>query len=157
MNKRKRSPQAGFGLIETMFSMALLITIMTAAFLFLDQVMARFQMARDHYVATTICQGRVERARAIPYSDLSLMIEDKQLVDDFGSSLPAGRFRRTTQIELDTPSPGLTTMLVRTDICCCSRWGWRKMYHPLNRGPYVCRFELSHEQMQFLFTDLKGD
>ena len=48
MNKRKRSPQAGFGLIETMFSMALLITIMTAAFLFLDQVMARFQMARDH-------------------------------------------------------------------------------------------------------------
>jgi hypothetical protein len=140
-----------------MFAMALLITILAAGLLFLDQVMSRFQVSRDHYVAMTICQGRIERARAIPFSDLPLMAEDRRIVDDFGSPAPGGRFRRTTRVRPDTPSAGLTTFEVRTEICCCSRWGWRKIYHPLNRGPYVCRFAGSHEQMAFLFTDLKGD
>lgn len=149
---------SGLGVLELLFAMALLITVMTAAFLFLDQVMARFQMARDHYVATTICQGRIERARAIPYADLTLLQEEQQLVDDFGNpASPGGRFRRTTTILRDTPAAGLTTMGVRTDICICSRWGWRTKYHPLKRGSYVCRFAGSHEQMQYLFTNLRGD
>ena len=155
-DEREWCRQKGIGLIELMFAMALLVTVMTAAMLFLDQVMSRFQMARDHYVATTVCQGRIERARAIPYSDLYLMDEDRQLVDDFGNPAPNGRFRRTTKVRVDTPSEGLTTMHVRTDICICSRWGWRKLYHPLNRGAYVCRFEKDHEQMRFLLTDLGG-
>ena len=71
--------------------MALLITVVTAALLFMDQIMSRFQAARDHYVATTICQGRIERARAIPYADLHLMAEDRQLVDDHGNAAPNGR------------------------------------------------------------------
>ena len=136
--------------------MALLITVVTAALLFMDQIMSRFQAARDHYVATTICQGRIERARAIPYADLHLMAEDRQLVDDHGNAAPNGRFRRTTVVQTDTPSAGLTMMQVRTEICICSRWGWRKLYHPLNRGAYVCRFEKDHEQMRFLLTDLGG-
>ena len=154
---RKRAGRDGIGLVEIMFAMALLITVVTAALLFLDQVMSRFQAARDHYVATTICQGRIERARAIPYADLLLMAEERQLVDDQGNAAPSGRFRRTTVVQANTPSAGLTMMQVQTEICCCSRWGWRKIYHPLNRGPYVCRFAGSHEQMAFLFTDLKGD
>ena len=156
--QRQRTGRDGIGIVEIMFAMALLLTVMTAALLFLDQIMSRFQTARDHYVAITVCQGRIERARAIPYSDLPLMAEDKQLVDDFGNPAPDGRFRRTTTVDVDTPSEGMTTMLVKTEICVCSRWGWRKRYHPLNRGPYVCRFEEENrEQAQFMFTNLRGD
>jgi hypothetical protein len=146
------------GLLELLFAMTLLITSIAAAFLFLDHVMSRFQTARDHYVATTICQGRIERARAIPFADLNLLREDQQLVDDFGNpASPGGRFRRTTTVLTDTPAAGLTTMQVRTDICICSRWGWRTKYHPLKHGSYVCRFTGEQEQMQYLFTNLKGD
>lgn len=154
--RRKRAGRDGIGLVEIMFAMALLITVVTAALLFMDQIMSRFQAARDHYVATTICQGRIERARAIPYADLHLMAEDRQLVDDHGNAAPDGRFRRTTVVQTDTPSAGLTMTQVQTEICICSRWGWRKLYHPLNRGPYVCRFAGDQEQMRFLFTDLGG-
>ncbi len=155
---RHGNRRSGFGLIELMFSMALLITVMVAAFLFLDHLMSRFQMARDHYVATTICQGRIERARAAPYSDLPLLAEEEQLVDDFGNSAsPNGRFRRTTVVLADDPEPGLTTMRVRTDICSCSRLGWRTMFHPIRSGPHICHFGDDNEKMSFLFTDLESE
>ena len=64
--QRQRTGRDGIGIVEIMFAMALLLTVMTAALLFLDQIMSRFQTARDHYVAITVCQGRIERARAIP-------------------------------------------------------------------------------------------
>ena len=44
-------------------------------------------------------------------------------------------------------------MTVRTDICICSHWGWRKMYHPIKTGTRLCRFTDEHEQMKFLFTE----
>lgn len=145
------------GLIELLFAMALLVAVMAAALPFVDQLMSRFQMARDHYVATTICQGRIERARGVPYSDLPLLAEDAQLVDDFGTpASPGGRFRRTTTVLTDDPADGLTTMLVRTDICSCSRLGWRTRLHPIKSGGHVCQFGGTHETMRFLFTDL-GD
>lgn len=155
---RRRPGKSGMGVLELLFAMAILIMTMVAALLFLDQVMARFQMARDHYVATTICQGRIERARAIPYSDLPLLTEEHQLIDDFGNpATPDGRFRRTTSVATDNPEAGLTTMQVRTDICSCSRLGWRTKLHPLKSGTHACGFTGAHEKMTFLFTDLKGE
>ncbi|HNX36109.1 MAG TPA: type II secretion system protein [Kiritimatiellia bacterium] len=151
MNKTR---QQGMTVAELMVSMALLLIIMMAALPLVDQMIARFQMARDHYVATTICQGRIERARASPYLDLGLLAEKGLLVDDFGNpSSPGGRFRRSTVVLKDTPAEGLTTMTVRTDICICSRWGWRKVFHPIKTGSYLCRFTDEHEKMTFLFTD----
>lgn len=144
----------GMTVLELMVSMALLITIMTAAFPMVDQMLSRFQMARDHYVAASLCQARIERARGTPYSDLTLYCEANAQVDDFGNaSVPGGRFRRTTQVQVDTPVAGMTTLTVRTDICICSRWGWRKILHPLASAKYTCRFTEEHEQMVFLYTD----
>ncbi|MDX9862689.1 MAG: hypothetical protein RBS99_17415 [Rhodospirillales bacterium] len=138
--------------------MALLIAVMAAALPFADQLISRFQMARDHYVATTICQGRIERARAVPYSDLPLLAEDKQLVDDFGApASPGGRFRRTTTVLSDDPDTGLTTLLVDTEICSCSKLGWRTRLHPIRSGKNPCAFAGAHETMRFLFTELAGD
>jgi len=150
----KKTGQRGMTVVELMIAMGLLAVIMSAALPLVDHMMCRFQMARDHYVATTICQGRIERARAVPYSDLGLLAESGLLVDDFGNPCsPGGRFRRTTVVQPDTPVAGLTTMSVRTDICICSRWGWRKVFHPIRTGTRVCRFTEEHEEMKFLFTE----
>lgn len=140
----------GFTMLELMVSVCILLVVFVSAFPLVDQMMSRFQMARDHYVAATICQARIERARAVPYSDLPLYAETDTLVDDFGNlSSPNGRFRRTTLVATNTPSAGLTQMIVRTDICICSRWGWRSHLHPLSN----CRFADDQETMRFLFTE----
>jgi prepilin-type N-terminal cleavage/methylation domain-containing protein len=153
MNSFRRT---GMTLLELLVALGIFAVIMTAAFPLVDQMMARFQMARDHYVAASICQARIERARAAPYSDLSLMVEGGQRVDDYGNvSEPDGRFRRTTALTVDSPVAGMTTMTVRTDICICSRWGWRKHLHPLRSDKWVCRFTDEHEEMIFLFTEYK--
>ena len=146
--------QRGMTVVELMVAMALLVMILAAAFPLVEQMMSRFQMARDHYVAASLCQGRIERARGVPYSNLELFRETDTQVDDFGNAAtPAGRFRRTTVVTVNTPTTNMTLMRVRTDICICSRWGWRKVFHPLKGGKFVCRFTDEHEEMSFLFTE----
>jgi prepilin-type N-terminal cleavage/methylation domain-containing protein len=143
----------GMTLLELLIAMALLSLIMSAALPLANQMMSRFQMARDHYVAATLCQARIERARAVPYSDLRLLAETGSLVDDFGNlSDPNGRFKRTTTVVTNTPA-GMTTMSMRTQICICSRWGWRKCMHPIKEGSQTCRFTDECEEMTFLFTE----
>jgi prepilin-type N-terminal cleavage/methylation domain-containing protein len=149
-----KNRQRGMTLSELMIAMGLLVLIMAAAFPLVDQMIARFQMARDHYVAATLCQARIERARGVPYADIPLLKEEGALVDDFGNSaVPNGRFRRSTTVVADSPVAGMTTMTVQTYICICSRWGWRKVLHPIVNGQNVCRFTDEHEQMMFLFTE----
>ena len=144
----------GMTVVELMVAMSLLVMVLAAAFPMVDQMISRFQMARDHYVAGSLCQGRIERARGVPYSNLSLFSENNTRVDDFGNvSVPGGRFQRTTQVVVNAPVTNMTTMTVRTDICICSRWGWRKVFHPLTGGQYVCHFTDEHEQMSFMFTE----
>ena len=146
--------QCGMTVVELMVAMALLVMILAAAFPMVDQMMSRFQMARDHYVAASLCQGRIERARGVPYSNLELFRETDAQVDDYGNAAtPAGRFRRTTVVTVNTPATNMTLMRVRTDICICSRWGWRKVFHPVKSGNLTCRFTDEHEEMSFLFTE----
>ena len=144
----------GMTVVELMVALSLLVMVLAAAFPMVDQMISRFQMARDHYVAASLCQGRSVRARGVPYSNLSLFGENNTRVDDFGNvSAPGGRFQRTTTVVVDSPVTNMTTMTVRTDICICSRWGWRKAFHPLTDGKYVCHFTDEHEQMSFMFTE----
>lgn len=150
---RRFRRQQGFTLAETVVAMALLAIIMMAVLPLVDQIICRFQMARDHYVAATLCQGRIERARSEPYDQLEAWEEVDVLVDAFGNpSAPDGRFRRTTRLRRDFPEPGLTQMTVRTDICSCSRLGWRTVLHPIRSGPFACRFTEEREEMSYLFT-----
>jgi len=150
---RRFRKQQGFTLAETVVAMALLAIIMMAVLPLVDQIICRFQMARDHYVAATLCQGRIERARSEPYDQLEAWEEVDVLVDAFGNpSAPDGRFRRTTRLRRDFPESGLTQMTVRTDICSCSRLGWRTVLHPIRSGPFACRFTQENEEMCYLFT-----
>lgn len=148
--------RTGMTLLELMISMCVFAIVMAAAFPLVDQMMARFQMARDHYVAASICQARIEHARTVPYGDVRLLEEPGSRIDDFGNvSEPDGRFRRTTSVSVDAPSAGMTTLRVQTHICICSRWGWRKCLHPLRTAKYTCDFTDEHEEMSFYFTAYK--
>lgn len=146
----------GVTLLELLIAMGVFAVVMTSAFPLVDQIVSRFQMARDHYVAATICQARIERVRAVPFSDLPLFVESATLVDDYGNpSSPNGRFQRSTAVVTNSPEAGLTLMTVRTKVCICSHWGWRCHLHPLNEGKFVCRFTDECEEMKFIFTEYK--
>lgn len=146
--------KSGFSMVELLVATGIFALILACAFPLVDQMMCRFQMSRDHYVAATLSQARIERARSAPYSDLRLYAETAALVDDYGNlSSPNGRFRRTTSVTTNSPSAGLTLMTVRTDICICSHWGWRSHLHPTKTGNLLCRFTDENETMQFLFTE----
>jgi prepilin-type N-terminal cleavage/methylation domain-containing protein len=146
----------GMTVLEMLIALSLFAVIMAAAFPLVDQMITRFQMSRDHYVAATVCQARIERARAVPFGDLGQMEESQTLVDDFGNNAsPGGRFRRTTGVQVDSPEEGMCTMTVRTEICICTRWGWRKCMHPMRTAKRTCRFTDEHEEMVYLFTEYK--
>ena len=154
----RKTGQRGVSVVELMIAMALLMLIMMAVLPLVDQMMSRFQMARDHYVAASLAQGQIERARGASYFDLVSFQKPGTAVDDKGNVDPNGRFRRTTTVDKDSPSAGLTHMTVKMQICSCSRHGWRKVCHPIPSGPFACHFdEQGYEQMDFLFTEELAD
>jgi len=154
MNKPRRNK--GMTLLEMTIAGAIFMVVIMSVIPLVDGMVGRFQMARDHYVATTICQSRVERARMTPFSDLGLFNEpltQPSYLNDFGEIEPNGRFRRTTLVSTNTPSAGLTTMTVSTHICICSRFGWRKQFHPIRSQAFSCRFTDEREELSYIFTN----
>jgi len=156
MNKAmKMTSRKGFTVLEMMVATTLLAMVMACVFPLVNQMMGRIQMARDHHVAASISQARIERARSVAYKDLILFQEKGTLVDDYGNLITDGRFERTTEVVPDSPIEGMTQMTVSTRICICSRWGWLKQMHPIKTGDRICHFTEEHEEMNFLFTEYK--
>ncbi len=154
----KRNGQQGMSALEMVIAMTLLMMIMMAVLPLVDQMMSRFQMARDHYVAASLAQGQIERARGASYFDLVSFDKPGVTVDDKGNDDPNGRFRRTTTVVTDAPSAGLTHMTVKVQICICSRRRWMKAFHPISAGKLACHFtDQEYEQMDFLFTEELAD
>jgi len=143
----------GMTILELVIASMLLGLMLTCAFPLVDSMLGNIQVSRDHYIATTLCQARIERAREAEYDDIILMAEKNSLVDEYGNrAVPNGRYQRTTIITLDKPEEGMTEMIVEVKMCICSRWGWRSKLHPMTEGRYICRFGDVPETMTFLFT-----
>jgi type II secretory pathway pseudopilin PulG len=148
-------PKKGMTLMEMMVSITILMLVILCVFPLIDGMVGRFQMARDHYVATSLSQSRIERARMASYGDLNLFVESATqptYLNDLGEIEPGGRFKRTTLITTNSPSAGLTTMQVSTYICICSRYGWRKQFHPVRTRSFTCRFTDEKEELNYIFT-----
>jgi type II secretory pathway pseudopilin PulG len=149
-NKKK-----GMSLLEMTFAGAILMVVIISVIPLIDGMVGRFQMARDHYIATSLCQSRIERARMIPMEDLKLLEEPVNrpaYLNDMGNIEPGGRFKRTTLVYTNSPSAGLSTMNVTTYICICSRYGWRKAFHPIQSRSFSCRFTDEKEELNYIFT-----
>jgi len=153
---KKTNNRTGLTIVEVMVATMVLALVMASAFPLVDQLLARINMTRDHYVAATLCQGRIERSKSVPYIDLPMLAESGVLLDDLGNDDTAGRFRRSTVVEVDVPEAGMTQMTVRIDLCICSRWGWRRYLHPVKSGRLICQFTEEHEEMVYLFTEYKN-
>jgi prepilin-type N-terminal cleavage/methylation domain-containing protein len=148
-------PQKGMTLMEMMVSLSILMLVILSVFPLIDGMAGRFQMARDHYVATSLAKSRIERARMAPFSDLNLFVEpinQPTYLNALGETEQGGRFKRTTLITTNSPSAGLTTMTVSTYICICSRYGWRTKFHPVNNSTFTCRFTEEKEELNYIFT-----
>ena len=143
-------------IVEVMVASTILALVMASTFPLVDHLLARIHMSRDHYVAASICQARIERARSISkdsYATLASLNEEGSLVDDFGNlAVPNGRFKRTTEIQVDTPTEGITQITVTVKICICCRWGWKRALHPIREGRNQCHFTDEAEKMTFLLT-----
>jgi type II secretory pathway pseudopilin PulG len=147
--------QRGMSLIEVTFASAIFMIVIVSVIPLIDGMVGRFQMARDHYVATSICQSRIERARMTPFSDLSLFIEstnNPSYLNDVGDVDPDGRFKRITTVTTNSPATGLSTMTVSTYICLCSRHGWRKAFHPIRSKSFTCKFTDEKEDLSYIYT-----
>jgi len=145
----------GMSLLEMTFASAIFMVVIVSFIPLIDGMAGRFQMARDHYVATSTCQSRIERARMTPFSDLNLFIESNNnpsYLDDLGQIDPDGRFKRITTVSTNSPATGLTTMTVATHICICSRFGWRKTFHPIRSKSFSCKFTDEKEELSYVFT-----
>jgi type II secretory pathway pseudopilin PulG len=148
-------PQKGMTLVEMMVSVTILMLVIFCIIPLIDNMVGRFQMARDHYIAISLCQSRIERARMVPFGDLNLFAEPSNqptYLNDKSEVESGGRFRRTTLISTNSPSAGLTTMVVTTHICLCSRYGWRKQFHPIRSSTFSCCFTNEKEELNYIFT-----
>lgn len=108
---RRRS---GTTLIEVVIALGLLALALGSGYGLVAQSAEMMRRARDHYVATTICLGRIERARSVDYTLLPLMAEAGLTVNKDGAADSSGTYRRQTTITPDAPTPGVTRVSVTT-------------------------------------------
>ncbi len=130
---------AGISVIEVLFAVSLLAISLTGAYLMISQSSRLLLAARDHYVATTLCLARIERARNVDYSLLPLLAESAPgtRVDQDGVPDENGNFRRVTMVSTNSPSSGTTSIDVTVKI----------------RDRFQGTFDTSHETMSCIYTD----
>lgn len=144
---RRCQARAGLSIVEVLIATLLLSLVLGSAYPLLSQALWLMRSARDHYVASTICLARIERARDLDFALLSVMHEPSPgtYVDQDGVPLALGanglpaqaaNYRRSTQVTTNSPSSGLTQVQVTTQI--------------LNRKTGV--FDGSAETMSCIFT-----
>ncbi|MDD5704282.1 MAG: prepilin-type N-terminal cleavage/methylation domain-containing protein [Kiritimatiellae bacterium] len=114
---RKNRRRAGVSVLEVLISIVLLVLILAGAYMMVSQCAQLLLTGRDHYVATTLCLARIERARNVDYN-LLIMLNEKTpvIVDQDGNISPDGRFRRKTDVSANWPANGLTMVVVKVQI-----------------------------------------
>lgn len=95
--KNARS-RAGFTLMEVMIaSVIFLIASLGFSFGLIAALKTQY-MASDHYSAMTISRNRIQRARSLDFSTLTLLNESMIRVDNLGNQSPTGFFFRSTSV-----------------------------------------------------------
>lgn len=109
------SYKKGFTLVEALVSVALLGIVIAGSYVLMNRSAQLVRSARNHYLAINLGKNRIERARTMRYSDLTLLAEQNVIVDDNGVPFSAGDFRRTTIVDTNTAA-GLTAITVSNEV-----------------------------------------
>ncbi len=110
-----RNTKSGISIVEVVVALGLLSLVMAAAYPVLITASRISRVARNHYIAVALAQNRMERARTLNYGDLGYLVESNVVVNDLGSPLAEGNFRRTTSI-LTNSGANLARFSVQVDI-----------------------------------------
>lgn len=89
----------GFTFGEVMVAAALLGVAMAAFFQVTSMTRRSRKNAHNHFVAVTMANNRIERAKHMRLSELPLLRESDVQVNSLGSPDPDGTFLRSTTIE----------------------------------------------------------
>ena len=111
--RRGKKNNAGFTLVELMIACAIFLVVSVAFIGAYLSTLRTHLMSSDYYKATCIARNRLERAKALSFSSLSLMAEEEMPVDDDGNRDPAGAFRRTTVVSNNVVNCARITVQVR--------------------------------------------
>jgi len=95
--------------------MALLAIVIAAFYALIPQTARLIRGGRNHYIAVNLCKDRIERTRSFQYSQLYLMAETNTIIDDNGSPISDGLFRRATIINTNY-EPNLTLVTVNVEM-----------------------------------------
>ncbi len=101
----KQKKVAGFTLVESMIASAILMAFIAGFLVAFLMALRTLHSATQHYRATSIARNRIQRARAFDFDSLDLLAENEVRVDPYGNLDPAGRFRRSTRMTTNTPTP----------------------------------------------------
>lgn len=105
--------RAGMTLIEALIAIVIFGMVIAG---FCNSILCVKKMrdiSFDHYMAVNIAKNRIERARTLPYENLSSFAESALVIDQYGflaSTSDEGRFERTTEISV--VSSNLTEIFV---------------------------------------------
>ena len=126
----------GITIVEVLIAILLLGVAFGGSFALISQATAIMRRTRNHYVATTLCLARLERARDFDYNLLSFLGEAGTVVNQEGVPDADGFYRRHTDVYVDSPRDSVTTVEVRVDI----------------RDMKTLQFESAFEEMSAAFT-----
>lgn len=94
-----RRTAQGMTYVEVLVALAVLGVVMVGCYHVIASLTRLRQATRNHYLAVVIANNRIERAKAVSFSDLSLLAEDRVPIAMSGAPDPDGPFHRTTTVQ----------------------------------------------------------
>lgn len=85
-------------LVEVLVALSLLVIGLAGGYTAVSASMKNRQFAQNYYVGTLLANNQIERAKNLPFAQLTLLRESNVAVDNEGSVDSGGRYRRSTKI-----------------------------------------------------------
>lgn len=95
---QRNKKRAGVCMVETVISVAIFATFMTAASKIIVMNRQLTDMARAHYTAANIAKNRMELVRTFGFDQVDNFLEDNVRIDASGQPDLTGKYRRSTTI-----------------------------------------------------------
>jgi len=107
-----RSVRGGFGIVEAMVSLLLFGLFIAGACRLIVATRETVSRASDHYAAISLAKARVERILTFGFSQLEMMKQSNEPLDEYGNPVPPAeaRFKMSTAVSSVTTNLKMVTV-----------------------------------------------